>query len=149
VPGNNHVILLVDDDQHELELTITAFHMIDPAMPVVTVEGGEAAIAFLQACLQRHPEHPFPAVVLLDWKMPGMGGRDVLAWIRQRPELNHVRVVVFSTSREPRDVEIAYELGASAYVKKPSEFNDLLSLARVLDRFWRHLNTLPSGPTES
>ena len=134
-------ILLIDDDPFDVEMALAAFETIDPHLHVDVALGGQAAIEHLQRTVEAQGTPPI--LILLDWKMPGMGGRDVLAWIREQESLAHVPVVIFSTSRESGDVKRAYQLGANAYIRKPEEFAQLETVIRVLERFWRVLNVQP------
>ena len=134
-------ILLIDDDAFDVEMALAAFETVDPHLHVDVALGGQAAIEHLQRNLEH--QDALPILILLDWKMPGMGGRDVLAWIRDQKPLAHVPVVIFSTSRESGDVKRAYQLGANAYVRKPEEFAQLEMVIRILERFWQDLNVQP------
>src|SRR5678816_1991815 len=77
-----------------------------------------------------------PAVLLLDIKMPGMSGFDVLQWLKSNPTLRNLVVVMFSSSSHPGDVARAYELGANSYVVKPSSTEKLRELLLALEKFW-------------
>lgn len=87
-----------------------------------------------------------PDLVLLDLKLPRVGGLEVLAWLRGQAHLARVPVVVLSTSREPRDVRGAYEGGATSYLVKPVNSDALRALVQTLGLYWLHLNTpAPDG----
>jgi CheY-like chemotaxis protein len=88
-------------------------------------------------------KHPLPTLVLLDLKMPGVDGFDVLKWLRLQPGLRRLLVVVFTSSDYPGDVNRAYELGANSYLLKPLEFDKLQETARYLQNYWLKLNVSP------
>jgi len=91
--------------------------------------------------------YPFPALMLLDLQLPRRSGHEVLEWLRaQAEELRRLPVVVFTSSREPRDINRAYELGANSYLVKPVSFDALLDLVRALEHYWLALTERPEAP---
>jgi CheY-like chemotaxis protein len=90
--------------------------------------------------------HPFPALMLLDLQLPRRSGHEVLEWLRSRHELRRLPVVVLTSSREPKDINRAYELGANSYHVKPVSFDALLEMVRVLERYWMALAERPEAP---
>lgn len=123
-------VLHVDDDSGDRELLRLAFENAAPALELEQAEDGAAA-------LERLERPPRPDLVLLDVNMPGIGGFEVLEWIRGRRELTGLPVFVLSSSGEPRDVERAYEAGASSYFEKGTGFSPLLEVARGLQSYLR------------
>jgi CheY-like chemotaxis protein len=118
-------IVLVEDDAREAELVVSA---LGPGVRVTTVPDGAAA-------LDRLRTQP-PQLVLLDLKMGGASGFDVLAAVRAEPGLRRVPVVVLTSSSDPRDVERAYALGAHGYIVKPIEHERLAERLDAVRRFW-------------
>ena len=88
--------------------------------------------------------HPLSSLVLLDLKLPRKSGHEVLEWLRAQPALNRMPVVVLTSSKESRDVNRAYDLGANSYLVKPVAFADLLRMAQTLDLYWLQLNEDPA-----
>lgn len=84
--------------------------------------------------------HPFPALVLLDLKLPFKSGHEVLAWIRNDAEMNELVVVILTTSDEPSDVNRAYKLGANSYLVKPPTLGHLRDLAKSFKWDWLQYN---------
>jgi CheY-like chemotaxis protein len=84
-----------------------------------------------------------PSLVLLDLKMPRMGGLEALQILRADPRLKSLPVITFTTSDMPRDVRSAYELGANAYLRKPVGLDALREIIGAVKRFWIDLATLP------
>ncbi|BDP41411.1 response regulator [Deinococcus aetherius] len=87
-----------------------------------------------------------PDLVLLDLRLPRLGGLEVLAWLRAQAHLARVPVVVLTTSHEPRDVRGAYDVGATSYLVKPVNAEALRTLVQTLGLYWLRLNTpAPDG----
>ena len=139
-------IVLVEDNPHDLELTLVALERSQLANDVVVLRDGAEAVNYL---LRREPhadrEPGNPAVMLLDLKLPKVDGLEVLELIRRTPELCSIPVVMLSSSREEPDLEKAYELGVNAYVVKPVEFRDFVAAISDLGVFWAVLNEPPPG----
>src|ERR1041385_7682558 len=81
-------------------------------------------------------EYPLPILLLLDIRLPQMSGLEVLKWKNTEPGVQHIPAVILSTSKQPRDIDEAYELGAKAYLVKPSTFDDLINQVRKLHVEW-------------
>ena len=137
-------ILLAEDNPNDVELTLNALHAAKLANEVIVVRDGAQALDWL---LRRGPyanrEPEVPAVVLLDLKMPKLGGEEVLAQMRQHAELRTLPVVILTSSREESDLCKCYDLGANAYVVKPVEFDEFISAVGKLGVFWAVLNEPP------
>ena len=103
---------------------------------IVRIPDGETAIAYLRGDppYTDRTQHPLPALVLLDLKMPGMTGFDVLTWLQTQPELTKVPVVVLTGSVHPEDMHKAKKLGAVGYEVKPVDFSQLVSIAKNLSQ---------------
>ena len=139
-------ILLVEDNPKDLELTLVALSRSRMANEVVVARDGVEALDYLR-CTGKHAGRPKgnPAVVLLDLKLPKVGGLEVLETIKGDPALAAVPVVVLTSSREERDVLRSYENGVNAYVVKPVDFQEFLEAVRDLGMFWGVLNEPPPG----
>jgi DNA-binding response OmpR family regulator len=106
---------------------------------------GEAAVNFLTGALTATA----PGLVLLDLKLPRLPGLDVLGWLRRQPGLRRLPVVVLTSSRERRDVDRAYDLGANSFLVKPVGFAELLEMVKALDLYWLRMNEAPELGSES
>lgn len=139
-------ILLVEDDAQDVTLMLEALAKHDWAEDVGIVRDGAQALDYLfrRGAYARHPAG-YPAVVLLDIKMPKVNGIEVLRRIKSDPELRVVPVVMLSSSREEQDVRTSYELGANAYVVKPVGFHALVEAIGVMGLFWAGVNEPPPG----
>lgn len=139
-------ILLVEDNPHDLELTLVALERSQLANEVIVLRDGAEALDYLfrrNAYADRIDGNP--AVLLLDLKLPKVDGLQVLDAIRQTEELRSIPVVMLTSSREEPDLSKAYQLGVNAYVVKPVEFKEFVSAISDLGIFWAVLNEPPPG----
>jgi CheY-like chemotaxis protein len=139
-------ILIVEDDPHDLELTLLALDECHLANEVDVVRDGAEALEYLfhQGSYADRPNLN-PAIVLLDFKLPKVDGADVLKAIRENSETRMIPVVVFTSSREERDWARSYQLGANSYVVKPLDFDQFLSSIKQIGVFWALTNEPPPG----
>jgi CheY-like chemotaxis protein len=137
-------ILLAEDNEHDVELTLSALAENNLANEVVVVRDGEEALDYLFHRGQYAGQaNGLPAVVLLDLKMPKVDGLEVLREMRADAELKHVPVVMITSSREEQDLIRSYELGANAYVVKPVDFQQFVSSVKQVGFFWAIINEPP------
>ncbi len=139
-------ILIVEDSQNDLELTLNALEKSRLANEVITTRDGEEAANYLfrrGAFADRAIGNP--AVVLLDLKLPKIDGLELLKMVRENEETSRTPVVLLTSSREERDVISGYRLGVNAYVVKPVEFSEFVQAIRDLGVFWAVLNEPPPG----
>jgi len=134
-------ILLVEDSALDAELTMTALAGSRVANRVVWVKDGEEALDYLF----RRGSHAgrsdiAPRLVLLDLKMPKVGGIEVLKEIKSDAYLKRIPVVVMTSSDEECDVAKSYELGANSYVVKPVDFDALADVTRQAGFYWLAIN---------
>jgi CheY-like chemotaxis protein len=135
------VILLVDDNPHDVVLIRLAFRRVGIIDTIQLVKDGAEAMRYINgegAYADRH-QFPIPTLILLDLKMPQTSGFDVLQWIREQPELSNVIVVVMSGSKNDQDIERAYALGANSYLIKPTRFEEMVKMMETLKDYtaWR------------
>jgi len=139
-------ILLVEDNPHDLELTLIALERSQLANEVIVVRDGADALDYLHARGSfASREQGNPAVVLLDLKLPKVDGLEVLAEIRVSATLKSIPVVMLTSSREEQDLIRSYELGVNAYVVKPVDFQEFVRAIADLGIFWAVLNEPPPG----
>ena len=139
-------ILLVDDSPRDTELALDALAQHNLANEVVTVRDGAEALDYLY---RRGPfadrANGSPAVVLLDLKMPKVGGIEVLRQIKSDPQLKTIPVVVMTSSREEQDLVNSYQLGVNAYIVKPVQFQRFVEAVKQVGAFWAVVNEPPPG----
>lgn len=147
------LFLLVEDNDDHVILIRRAFAKSKVVNPLQVVRTGEDAIAYLQGTgrFSNRAEFPLPSVILLDLKLTGIDGFEVLRWIRQQPGLRAMRVVVLTSSSEIRDVNLAYQLGANSFLVKPVDFEDFVRVTQALQGYWLWIDKAPeiSRPTGS
>lgn len=140
-------ILVADDDQNDVFFLRRALQKSGLAHSFFHVPDGQEAIDYLrgEASYADRTRYPLPALLFLDLKMPKVDGFDVLAWLRTKSELKSLPVVVLSSSSREDDMERARQMGANDYRVKPSEFEDLLLMARDVAARWLTLDTLSAA----
>jgi CheY-like chemotaxis protein len=139
-------ILLVEDNPHDAEMTLTALEEHNLSNEVVLVGDGEEALDYLYArgkFQQRAPGNP--VVILLDLKMPKVDGLEVLRTIKADAMLRAIPVVMLTSSREEQDLVRSYALGVNAYVVKPVNFQQFLTSVKQIGVFWAMHNEAPPG----
>lgn len=138
------VILLVEDNPDDEELTLRALQKNNIGNEVVVARDGESAVDFLFAT-GTYADRPaaLPQIVLLDLNLPKMNGLDVLRRIRADERTRLLPVVVLTSSREDEDILSSYALGANSYVRKPVDFAQFIEAVRTLGLFWLLLNEVP------
>lgn len=120
-------VLYAEDDCNDITLMELAVARCEKNIRLAVVRDGGQALAYLkrEGKFLEAQSSPTPALILLDVKMPKITGIEVLAWIRQQQTFSNVAVVMISSSMQEADVLRAYELGANAYLGKPSGFKKL------------------------
>jgi CheY-like chemotaxis protein len=137
-------ILLAEDSQKDVELTLAAMEEHHLANEVVVVSDGEEALDYLHRRGKfASRQNGQPAVVLLDLKMPKVDGLEVLRVIKSSPELKSLPVVMLTSSQEEQDLVESYRLGVNAYVVKPVDFKEFISAVKELGVFWALVNEAP------
>ncbi len=137
-------ILLVEDSPSDVRLTREALKEAKVLNTLHVVEDGMSAMAFLRR-QGKYAESPLPDLILLDLNLPKKDGREVLAEVKQDETLKKIPVVVLTTSRAEEDVVRTYNLHANAYVTKPVDLTQFLTVIRSLEEFWLAVVTLPPG----
>ncbi len=138
-------ILLVEDNEDDIELTLIAFRRQQLANDLVIARDGQQALEILHGTPSQ-PAQPLPAVVLLDLKLPRRDGFAVLDAIRAHPRTHLLPVVVLTSSAQERDRLKTYKLGANSYIVKPVDFEQFMEAARQIGMYWLMLNTAPPDP---
>jgi CheY-like chemotaxis protein len=137
-------ILLVEDNAHDIELTLAALEEHNLANEVIVTRDGAEGLDYLyrrgQFAMRSAGN---PAVILLDLKMPKVDGLEVLREIKSDPELKAIPVVMLTSSREERDLVMSYHLGVNAYVVKPVNFQEFVDAVKELGVFWAIINEPP------
>ena len=136
------IILLVEDQQDDVELTVRAFKRHKLCNEIVVASDGEEALDYL-FCTGIHAERDpgaVPEVVLLDLKLPKVPGLEVLRRMRADERTKRIPVVVLTSSNEERDIIGSYDFGANSFVRKPVNFSEFLDATKQLGLYWLVLN---------
>jgi CheY-like chemotaxis protein len=131
-------ILLAEDDPNDVFLLQLALEKARISNPLIITQDGQQAVSYLNGDgpFADRDKYPLPALLLLDLKMPGMDGFDVLAFLNRCQDLRGLPVVVLSSSDHPSDLEKARRLGVTDYRVKPQDFAALVELAQELHARW-------------
>ena len=143
--NTNKVILLVEDNPDDVELTLRAFKRSHLMNPIVVARDGIEALDFLFA-RGPHAERagaPLPTLAILDLKLPKLDGLGVLKAIRADQRTALLPVVILTSSKEEQDMVSGYSLGANSYVRKPVDFTEFLEAVKVLGIYWLMINESP------
>lgn len=140
--STDRVILLVEDNPRDEELTIRALKKNNIANPLVVARDGAEALDYLFARGEHADREPtaMPQVILLDLKLPKIDGLDVLKALRANEFTKLLPVVVLTSSVEEQDLIRSYSLGANSYVRKPVDFAQFLEAVRQLGLYWLLMN---------
>jgi two-component system response regulator len=143
--NRSNIILLVEDNPDDVELTLRAFHKSKILNEIVVVGDGVQALDYLFATGAHAGRDPkaTPEVMLLDLKLPKIGGLEVLRRIRAEERTRRLPVVVLTSSNEEKDILSSYNLGANSYVRKPVDFAQFVEAARQLGLYWLVTNEPP------
>lgn len=137
-------ILLAEDDQKDIDLTLAALEDINVANKIDVVKDGEEALDYLfKRAKYKNRKNGNPVVVLLDLKMPKVDGLEVLKHIKDSDKLCNIPVVILTSSKMESDLITSYDLGANAYVVKPVGFENFVKAVKELGSFWAILNEPP------
>ena len=136
-------ILLVEDNPDDEELVLRSLRRASIANQVKVARDGAEAIEVLYG--PSSGDGFVPSLVLLDLKLPKIGGFDVLRRIRAEPATRLLPVVILTSSSEDEDIVRSYENGANSYVRKPVEFTEFADVVRKLGLYWLLVNSVPSG----
>jgi CheY-like chemotaxis protein len=140
--SDTHTILLVEDNLDDVILTRRALRQSALSARLMTVGDGDQALDYLlgAGAFGDRGQHPFPELVLLDWKLPRCSGSEVLRRIRARSEMDRLPVVILTSSRQQEDIDEAYACGAKSYLQKPVAFSALVELLGRLHLYWLRTN---------
>ena len=158
----NQLLGRLEHDRQSLQLTEERFRraILDTPLPMMQrafrnetfantslqiVRDGDAAVFYLNgdAEYSDRARYQLPSIILLDLKLPRRSGHEVLAWLRQQPQLKHLPVVILTSSRQTFDVDRAYDLGVNSYLVKPVGFGSLLEMINTFSKYWLNYTELP------
>ncbi|MBI2400363.1 MAG: response regulator [Deltaproteobacteria bacterium] len=128
-------ILMVEDNPHDVRLTMEAFKDAKVSNNLSVASDGEEALRFLYR-EGEYASSPRPDLILLDLNLPKKSGREVLEEIKRDPDLKRIPVVVLTTSGNEKDILRAYELHVNAYITKPVDLDQFIKIVEAVEDFW-------------
>lgn len=142
--------LLIEDNPIDVELALHAFESHRLSHRICLARDGVEALDYL-FCTGEYKDRSaeYPKAILLDLKLPRLGGIEVLRRIRADERTRCIPVIVLTTSREERDVIESYRLGINSYIVKPVDFDEFLETVRLLGQYWLVMNLPPGADVES
>jgi len=141
------LILIVEDREDDIAIILKAFEQAKLKNPVTVVRDGAEAIQYLdhQGAFADRAKYPLPQLILLDLKIPGVDGFEVLRWVRSQKHLGGILIVVLSISNHIPDVNQAYQLGANSFLIKPDDFHNVTNLSMLLRDYWLFGDKAPAN----
>jgi CheY-like chemotaxis protein len=138
-------ILLVEDNRMDVELTMDAFHEAKLLNTIHVASNGQEALDYLfgRGRYADRKAFPLPNLVLLDLKLPGIDGFEVLRQVKSTPILKRLPVVILTSSKEEGDRALSYDRGANSYLVKPVSFDGFMGVVREIEGYWLSLNVAP------
>jgi len=142
------VILLVEDDPGDQELTKRALEEGRFRNDLYIVENGREALDYLyrEGKYEDPASSPTPDLILLDLNMPVLGGKEVLEKLQHHPDFRQMVVIVLTTSNQETDIVRSYNLGVKSFITKPVDFNQFVQIVREVQKYWFQIVVLP--PTQ-
>ena len=141
-------VLLIEDNEDDIDLTRHCFQTNHIMNKVIVVRDGAEALdyCFGTGIHKGRDLTDLPAMVLLDLKLPKVGGLEVLRRLRADERTRHLPVVILTTSREEQDIVAGYDLGANSYIRKPVDLDQFNEAVKQLGLYWLLLNEPPIRP---
>jgi CheY-like chemotaxis protein len=139
---NEIQILLVEDNEGDILLTLEAFKELKVKNTIAVVKDGIEAIEFLKQEGQ-YSERILPHLILLDINMPKLNGIEVLDFIKKDEKLKRIPVVMLTTSSAESDITECYSKSANCYITKPLDFGKFLDVVEAIESFWFSIAQLP------
>lgn len=138
-------ILLIEDNPADQEMTRRALAAANNTVALEVVHDGEEAIDFLlRRDVYESDDTPVPDLILLDLNLPKLSGKDVIRRVRGEESLQHMPLIVMTTSHAPEDVLESYRLGCNSYLLKPNRFDEFVCTMQQLTTYWFENARLPS-----
>jgi len=140
-------ILLVEDNNMDVVLTLDAFREAKLKNKINVARNGFEALDYLfgRDKYSERDEYPMPSLILLDLKMPGIDGFEVLRQIKKADLLKRIPVIILTSSKEEGDRALSYDIGANSYLLKPVSFDGFTEVVRKIDDYWFSLNISAPG----
>jgi len=144
------VILLIEDNQDDIALTLRAFKKCNILNTVIIIEDGQEALDYISCKGKYEGKDPedLPSVVLLDINLPKVNGFEILKAFRENETTKLLPVVFLTSSKEEQDIINGYLLGANSYIRKPVDFQNFFEAVKALGLYWLIINEPPKTSTK-
>ena len=141
---NNKIvaILIVEDNPGDIRLLLEIFKDIKVKNKITVVRDGEEAMELLNREEGEDPD-ALPDLILLDWNLPRKNGYEVLKELKSNGKFKFIPVIVFTSSEDEEDVFKAYDIGANCFITKPTDFEQLSNVIKIIEDFWMTTVKLP------
>ena len=138
-------ILIVEDNPSHAELIQESIKESNVLNKVVWIDNGSEAVDYIRGDAEYHDRinYPSPCLILLDLKLPGKDGKEILEIIKSNESTRSIPVVMLTSSDQGRDVEECYRLGANSYITKPVGFGDFMEKVQTIPMYWLMVNEMP------
>jgi CheY-like chemotaxis protein len=146
--SQKNLILLVEDNPDDEELTLLAFEQSDMSHEIVVARDGVEALDYLlgTGMYANRDLNVMPALILLDLQLPRINGLQVLQRLRTNHRTKLLPVVILTTSNEQQDLINSYSLGCNSYIRKPVDYKEFLTAVQQMGMYWLLLNEPPPVP---
>jgi CheY-like chemotaxis protein len=147
----NEPLLVVEDSNEDFRMLQRLMRRLAVQNPIYRCTNGDEVLEFLyqEGNYQDPDRAPRPSVILLDLNLPGIDGRDILERLKQDSSLRKIPIVVFTTSSNPKDIELCYQKGANGYLIKPINAQELQKTIQAFVNYWLEANTPPMVVNDS
>ncbi len=144
--GNNLIdILLVEDNEDDIEITLKAFGKARIKNNIFVVQDGQEALDFVyhQGKYEDQAKYPRPDIILLDINMPRINGYQVLEYLKKDEQYDAIPIIILTSSKDNKDIVGSYKNGAVSYIQKPVKFEDFTGFVDGFNFYWNIINQLP------
>ncbi len=143
--GKPAIILLVEDNRMDVELTLDAFKEARMINTFQVITNGQDALDYLfrRGNYTNRESYPMPNLILLDLKLPRIDGFEVLRQVKSAPILKRIPIIILTSSKDEGDRALSYDIGANSYLVKPVSFEGFLGVVRQIEGYWISLNIAP------
>ncbi|GLV60254.1 two-component system response regulator [Dictyobacter sp. S3.2.2.5] len=142
-------LLFIEDNDDDYEVVLWAMKKLSLSIPITRCIDGDEALDYLyhRQEFAQPGTSPRPALILLDLNLISVDGRDVLQAVKSDPELRMIPVIIWTSSEDPKDIDVSFQLGANSYILKPMNMKQLLGVVETLNKYWFGVAVAPAGDT--
>ena len=139
-------VLIAEDSDEDFEALKRLMKRMAVQNPIYRCTDGDEVLDFIyqEGEYENSSSAPRPSIILLDLNLPGIDGRDILDRLKHDRNFKEIPIVVFTTSSNPRDIDLCYDMGANGYLIKPMDSDELKRTIKAFVDYWLEANTPPS-----